>query len=167
MLIHSQVHSCDDGDVRLSEGVTAFEGRVDICIDGLWTPVCADGFPWDYYDTWGGNEAAVVCRQLTGEKHPSKFVCSCQSEECRLKMCIFTLAGASAVHYGIYGLGDYLYTDNYFSSVSCNGSEQNLLQCAEDDSYDYYDYFYSWPRFRYCNLYFGAVGVICYGRFLW
>ena len=74
-------------------------------------------------------------------------------------MYLFIHAGASAIK-RYRGNSDWLYPryiDNYFASVSCNGSEQNLLQCTQDDASDY----------NYCDFYFGAVGVICYGRFFW
>ena len=47
---------CNDGDVRLVDGNSAFNGRLEICFDNVWGTVC--GRPWS--DT----EAAVVCRQL-------------------------------------------------------------------------------------------------------
>ena len=42
--------------MRLVDGVTSYEGRVEICYDGVWGLVCDN--TWNYYD------AAVVCRQL-------------------------------------------------------------------------------------------------------
>ncbi len=48
--------SCDDGDIRLVDGVIPSEGRVEICIDGRFGTVCDDG--------WDSRDAAVVCNQL-------------------------------------------------------------------------------------------------------
>ena len=47
---------CTHGQVRLGNGWSDREGRVEICVDGTWGTVCGDG--------WGYNEARVVCRQL-------------------------------------------------------------------------------------------------------
>ena len=47
---------CRDDDVRLANGTTEFEGRIEICLANRWGTVCDD--------SWDDNDAAVVCRQL-------------------------------------------------------------------------------------------------------
>ena len=48
--------NCTDGEVRLADGLNETEGRVELCVDGVWGTVCDD--------LWGNSEAQVVCRQL-------------------------------------------------------------------------------------------------------
>ena len=50
------VAECTEGTVRLIGGVNETEGRVEICLGGLWGTVCDDS--WTYQD------AQVVCKQL-------------------------------------------------------------------------------------------------------
>ena len=50
------VSNCNHGEVRLVNGLTVYEGRVEICVYGIWGTVCDDG--------WGSIDAAIVCRQL-------------------------------------------------------------------------------------------------------
>ena len=52
------LEACSDDDVRLVGGPSEFEGRVEVCLGGVWRRWCANsGFIKDV-------EATVVCRQL-------------------------------------------------------------------------------------------------------
>ena len=48
--------SCEDGQLRLVDGDTELEGRVEVCINRAWGTVCSTGFSED--------EAEVVCSQI-------------------------------------------------------------------------------------------------------
>ena len=52
----TQVSNCSNGDIRLVNGTTELEGRLEICINNAWGTICSQGFTAD--------DAEVVCRQL-------------------------------------------------------------------------------------------------------
>ena len=56
--------SCTEGQVRLADGSTAYEGRVEVCRSGVWVAIYDSG--------WSYNNALVVCRQL-GYPHQCKY----------------------------------------------------------------------------------------------
>lgn len=53
--------NCTEGSVRLVNGANYTQGRVEVCLNGIWGTVCDDG--------WGTTEAETVCRQLGLASH--------------------------------------------------------------------------------------------------
>ena len=47
---------CQNGDIRLVNGKTPYEGRVEVCLNRRWGTVCDD--------FWSPFDARVACRQL-------------------------------------------------------------------------------------------------------
>ena len=56
MYIIINIDSCQDRDVRLVGGQSAYEGQVEVCLSQRWGTVTDDG--------WSTEDAQVVCRQL-------------------------------------------------------------------------------------------------------
>ena len=47
---------CEEGAVRITDGLIENEGRLEVCVGGVWGSVCDDG--------WDKTDAHVVCQQL-------------------------------------------------------------------------------------------------------
>ena len=47
---------CNERQVRLVSGLSQLDGRVEVCLGGVWGTVCDEN--WDF------NDATVVCREL-------------------------------------------------------------------------------------------------------
>ena len=47
---------CLEGSVRLADGDIGQEGRLEVCLGGVWGSVCGDG--------WDQTDAHTICEQL-------------------------------------------------------------------------------------------------------
>ena len=65
---NSCIDTCQDGDLRLVGGLSAYEGRVEVCLGQRWGTVCDN--------EWSTFHAVVVCKQMgiLTEGIPKQFV---------------------------------------------------------------------------------------------
>ena len=107
---------CEHGKLRLVDGPTSSEGRVEICINGVWGTVCDD--EWSTYD------ANVVCNQLgyypSGRPNSSIYT---------LLLLKCNVIGATTRYGAFYGSGS---GPIFLSNLWCNGNEKSILQCSRD-----------------------------------
>ena len=48
--------NCTEKSLRLVNGLTKYEGRVEVCYEGIWRLICPSA--------WGAIDARIVCNQL-------------------------------------------------------------------------------------------------------
>ena len=54
-MLHEYTGPCENGKVRLVNGLTSSRGVVEVCVNGRFAIVCADH--------WDNMDASVVCRE--------------------------------------------------------------------------------------------------------
>ncbi len=50
------ISQCTEGSIRLVDGIIEQEGRVEVCVNGVWGSICDDG--------WDTTDAHIVCKQM-------------------------------------------------------------------------------------------------------
>ena len=106
---------CTDGDIRLADGTSDSNGRVEVCRNSIWGTVCDNG--WDVLD------ATVVCRQLGIEGTSEEFHVNV-AQAVTSSLCL--VSGVLSTSKASFGAGTgAINLDN----VQCTGSEDNLLDC--------------------------------------
>ena len=112
--------NCTDGNIRLVDGNTLYEGRVEVCINGAWGTVCSSTYNswWSNY-RWSTTDSKVVCRQL------GHMEFGINSSFSNYLMCsIGSVAYPAATQFG-QGTGPI-----FISDVHCTGQESNLFDCS-------------------------------------
>ena len=87
------------------------EGKVEICIDGLWSQVCGGNF-------WGFSEARVACMELG-------FSCMCNNSYRTYCDELFWIWSTDGVP--LYRTSSH--TGRHHHRFSCAGDESTLLRC--------------------------------------
>ena len=103
---------CPEGAVRLIDGDIEQEGRVEVCLNGLWGLICLYG--------WDASDAYVACKQLgydSGIGVLGLFI--------NLINCCNSAPAQLGPQFGS-GNGPMMY-----SNISCQGYEKSLSQCSK------------------------------------
>ena len=114
--------SCSyDGDVRLVNGSTEHEGRVEVCYNGTYGTVCDD--------RWDALDAAVVCRQLGYNssglmEHQKNSVCVVVY----YILCHCNLSVVTPVKKSYFGAASSI--PIHLDNVMCSGNESYLFNCS-------------------------------------
>lgn len=121
--------NCTSGEVRLVNGATESEGRVEVCYGNTWGTVCDD--------YWGAPDANVVCHQLGHHSSGWKLILTFIQY---VYSCMYPTIGAITYRSAYFGRGT---GPIIIRRVSCSGSESALLQCpwsAYENTYGCYHY---------------------------
>lgn len=142
--VDAALWACSNGAVRLRDGITSSEGRVEVCIDGRWGTVCAGGGGV----VWDANDATVVCNQLFNTSTKSTS-CTHTHTHPRASHMTSPIAGGFPT-VGKHGAG---MGPIFLNNLGCFGNEANLLECLNSGL----------SFVANCN-HTQDVGVACYGE---
>lgn len=106
--------TCENGDVRLRDGLDPSNGRVEICQYERWGAMCTN--------KWDRDDARVVCQQLGYNHEGCPYMLIDMHYTC---IVILHLDARS-----MKGVGEEENQLVFMSQVDCNGSEQTLEMCS-------------------------------------
>ena len=107
-------------------GTAPYEGRVEICYDGVWGSVCDSG--WDNWD------AAIVCLQMGFQGASKTYIVQLTYplDVGGVTDILSTITtDATALYNSYFGDGEGPY---HLSGLNCRGNERTLLNCPRSSS---------------------------------
>ena len=109
---------CTDGDVRLVDGTSERNGRVEICFGGVWGTVCDDD--------WDDRDAGVVCRELgfTDSEGITNYIL--YTVQTFILQLAYLLTG-SVYAISQFGGGEGVI---FLDMIACTGNEAQLGDCS-------------------------------------
>ena len=129
-------------------GSSAYEGRVEYCIGGTWTSICA--YPW----SWNTSNSLVVCNELGFNTSSMYF------REAKILITILLAyidIGATSYFNGYFGYGT---APSLQVLASCTGNERSLFRCRNSDAN------YDFLSFQTCYDHSYDLGVQCKGTYM-
>ena len=109
---------CTEGSIRIANGSILNEGRVEVCVNGVWGSVCDDG--------WDKTDAYVICQQLGFSE-----LGTVQLLDAIIKLYIMTEPLAYLGSTFGESIGPIVY-----SNVECGGWEKSLDECLKTNYID-------------------------------
>ena len=139
-LLTTAFSNCNTGDIRLVNGSSPLEGRLEICINNAWGTVCHDSFSKD--------DAEVACRQL-GNITGKHFFHAVKS------VCIILISDADRVQEA-KPVADIRFGSGtgpiFLNQLNCRGDESGILSCGS-------------PLYVHHCTHKEDAGVICPGKY--
>ena len=132
--------NCTLGDVRLVNGTSDLEGRVEVCFGNLWGTIC--------HNSWDNRDAGVICKQLFNSSFGTLFVLPTTISSNFLFFLVVYLGG-HAIHGSSFGPGD---IPIVIQNINCDGNETSLTDC-----------FTLSLTTSPCNA-STVAGIVCYGK---
>ena len=117
LAVESTGTTCTYGDVRLVDGRSPYEGRVEVCINDQWGTVCDN--------SWSNTDATTVCKQLGYAYTSSKIFAFLSNLYCCNNQSSFSAAKAYANAYFGQGNGSIL-----MDHVECASTDTTLFGCS-------------------------------------
>ena len=118
------------GTIRLVGGTSSLEGRVEVCVNGLWGTVCSDG--------WTARDANVACKQLGYSGSGKNDLQNSVNLRTLFLQCIITfyfsswlITDATAFTSANFGQG---YYPILLDDVACTVYESRLVDCPYDSN---------------------------------